>query len=126
MELVEVLGVLGLAYFSLFLIGYSGIRYIKNSHLFEDTITNGIINVINDAQSNEELQKNLFTVGALIGNGIAQGSGLKNSVKGGSKLSLNNVIAEIATSYFQRSINNPLKEGEKPLLTKKNPDPNAW
>lgn len=117
---------LGLAYFSLFLIGYTAIRYIKSSHLFEDTITNGIINVINDAQSNEELQKNFFTIGALLGNGIAQGSGLKNSVKGGGKLSLNNVIAEIATSYFTRSIENPSKTTPQNILTKKAPDPTAW
>ena len=126
MEFVEVFTVLGLAYFSLFLIGYTGIRYIKNSHLFEDTITNGIINAINEAQNDENLQKNLYTVGALLGNGIAQGSGLKNSAKGGGKLSLNNVIAEIASSYIQKSINNPVKGEAVTILSKKNPDPNAW
>jgi hypothetical protein len=120
MELYEIFIGLGIACFSVLLTGYVGIRYIKNSHFFEDIITNGIINVINDAQNDESLQKNLYTIGALLGNGIGAGAGLKNTVKGGGKLSLNNIIAEIASSYFTKSINNP---SPSPLQLSPTPSP---
>jgi len=101
MEIIEILTALGIACFSVLITGYIGIRYIKNSHFFEDVITNGIINVINDAQNDESLQKNLYSIGALLGNGIANGSGMLNKAKGSGKFNLNSFLAETVASYIQ-------------------------
>jgi len=106
LDLLDFLTFLGIGCLSVLIPGYISLIYIKNNHLLEDIITNGIINVINDAQNDETLQKNIYTIGAIIGNGVANGSGMKGSAKGG-KLSLNNLIAEIASNWIQQSFNNP-------------------
>ena len=103
----DILTEVGIGVFCLLISGYIIGWYLKKEHVFEDIITNGIINVINDAQNDEGLQKNLYTVGALLGNGIAQGSGMKNTVRGGGKFNLNNLIAEIASNFIQKAQNTP-------------------
>jgi len=112
-DLLDLLTYLAIGCLSVSIPFYIGIMYIKTSHIFEDIITNGIINVINDAQNDESLQKNIYTIGAIIGNGISNGTGLKSSARGG-KLSLNNLIAEIAGNWIQSRVVNPSPSPSQP------------
>jgi hypothetical protein len=100
LEIYDILTVLGVTCFSISLVGYLAIKYIKNTLFFEEILTSGILNVINEAQNNEEIQKNLYTLGAILGNGIAGGSGMTNKVKGGGKFNLQNFLAETAASVI--------------------------
>jgi len=107
LEIYEILTYLGIGCFSLLLSGYIGYRYIKNSHYLEETIQDIAFSLIEEAQTNETIQKQIYTIGALLGTGIANGSGINKSLKGGGKLSLNNIIAEIAANWIQNAQNNP-------------------
>jgi hypothetical protein len=112
-ELMDILTALGIGCLSILIPLYIVKIYLESSHILEDMITNGIINVINEAQTNEILQKNIYTLGALVGNGIASGSGMKNTVKGG-KMNLNNLIAEIAGNWIQNTMLNPSPSPSQP------------
>jgi len=110
MDIYEILTQIGISVFSITLSLYIGKRYIENSHLIEDILSDTIQNIISDAQTNESMQKNLYTIGAIMGNGIAAGSGMKSIGRGGGKLSLNGIIAEIASNFIanQKSSPSPL------------------
>jgi len=102
MEIYEILTLLGIVCISLLLSGYIGYWYLKKSHYLEETIQDIAFSIIEEAQTNEIIQKQIYTIGALLGTGIANGSGLNKSLKGGGKLSLNNIIAEIASNWIQQ------------------------
>ena len=107
MNFIELITALGITAFAVILTVYIGIFYILKVHIIEDIITSSLENLIIDAETNEELQKKVYTIGALLGNGIAAGSGMNKSLKGGGKLTLNNIIAEIAGNWIQQRQTNP-------------------
>ena len=107
LEIGEILTVLGIGCISLLISGYIAIWYIRKQIKLEDITLEVIDILLNSVNTDENIQKQLFTIGALIGGGISQGSGLNNTVKRGGKFNMNSLLAEIATNFFAKSINNP-------------------
>ena len=117
MNFIELITALGITAFAVILTVYIGIFYILKVHIIEDIITSSLENLIMDAETNEELQKKVYTIGALLGNGIAAGSGMSKSLKGGGKLTLNSVIAEIAGNWIQQRQFNTSPSPSQPTPT---------
>jgi len=105
LEIGEILTVLGIVVLSLLLSGYIAIWYIKKQIKLEDITLNVVDILLNSVNTDENVQKGVYTLGAIIGNGIANGSGMKQTVGKGGKFSLNNFLAELATNYITKSIN---------------------
>lgn len=63
----------------------------------EEFITNCIENVFEDITRDEKLQKNLYTIGALIGNGAKSGFGLQ---KRAGKMSMTDLIVQSIAGKF--------------------------
>jgi len=116
-DFYEILTGLGIAVSSILLSGFIVTKYIQNEQIIENIIINSIETIIKDAQTNESMQKDIYTVGALLGNGIAAGSGMNKSLKGGGKLTLNNIIAEIASNWIQQKTLNPSPSPLQPTLS---------
>jgi len=62
---------------------------------------------------NEGLQKNLYTLGALVGNGAASGAGLQ---KRSGKFGWNDIIMQIAANYLGKMIPQGAIEAEGQML----------
>lgn len=75
----------------------AGIYLTLRSHKLEEIVTNSIENLLEDVGNNESLQKNLYTVGALIGNGVKSGVGLQ---KRGGKMSITDLVIQALAGKF--------------------------
>jgi len=77
-----------------------GVGYLKKTYFFEDLIEETLKNIAND----EEMQKNLFIIGGVLGNGVKGGIGLPSS-KG--KTSLKGIAMDLLGQFLQNTVNNP-------------------
>ena len=74
------------------------IVYIAKSSYIDDKIRDIFIDLAEEATQNEDLQKNLYTIGGLVASGAKSGFGLKS---GGGKLKWQDLLMQIAASYVQ-------------------------
>ena len=118
-EFYDVLTGVGIGIFSLLLSSYIVIWYLKNNIILEDLIIDITQILLNNVNTDENIQKNLYTIGALIGSGISNGSGLKQTATRGGKFNLNNLLAEIATQFFTKSLNAPQQNAVATIENKK-------
>jgi len=105
LEIGEVLTALGIGCISLLINGYIAIWYIRKQIKLEDITLEVVDILLNSVNTDENVQKNIYTIGALLGNGISQGSGMKQTVNRGGKFNLNNIISEIAANFIANKIN---------------------
>lgn len=73
--------------------------WLLKTHKIEDVIAVSIESIIEDIAKNTELQKNLYQMGALIGNGAKTGIGL--STRGG-KLKIEDIVLTAIEGYFRK------------------------
>ena len=103
-DLVELLAFGVVGFLSGSLVAILALGVIQKEQILEGIIEN----FINDLANNEELQKNLYTVGGIIGQGAKAGIGLNlpAPAKGG-RFSWQNVLVEIASNFFTKASSNP-------------------
>lgn len=78
-----------------------------------DTLFYGMAkNFFNEISTNEGLQKNIYTLGALIGNGAISGAGINKPSSG--KFKLQDVIGQVIGQFIQSKISLPGTPGEQP------------
>jgi hypothetical protein len=90
-----ILAVSAIASFS---IAIGTLLYVKRS-MSTENILNKIDELSDEIMTNKELQGKLYTVGAILGNGIRQGIGI--NAKGG-KFKLDNIIGEVVSGLAQK------------------------
>jgi hypothetical protein len=118
MYIDTILTLMGIGCFSLLLSSYIMVWYIKKKLKLDEIVLDILDIALNNLNNDENTQKQVYTIGALLGNGIATGSGMKNTVRGGGKLSLNNVIAEIAANWIgnmKPPVSSPSLQSPTPL-----------
>jgi len=73
------------------------VYWLLKSHKIEDMITNSIENVIRDVSEDVELQKKLYQLGGLLGNGVKSGIGLQTR---GGKFKLDDLAMSLAAKFL--------------------------
>jgi hypothetical protein len=114
LDFYDILTGLGIGVISLLLSSYIVIWYLRKQIKLEEIVLECLDIALNNVNTDETMQKQIFTIGALLGNGISQGSGLNNSAKRGGKFNMNSLIAEIATNFFTKQLNNPSPSSLQP------------
>lgn len=84
-----------------------GILTAENVQVFTDSALDYLVNT-------EEGQKNLYTVGALIGNGVKTGVGLQ---KQGGARGFNGLLAEIVSGFFSARQQGISESTQSPALS---------
>jgi hypothetical protein len=74
-----------------------GVGYIKKTFFFEDLVEEILKNLAND----EEMQKNLFIVGGMLGNGLKGGMGLPSTK---SRTNLKGIIMDLVGQFIQAKV----------------------
>jgi hypothetical protein len=88
------------------------VYWLLKSHKIEDVITNSIENVIRDVSEDVELQKKLYQLGGIMGNGVKAGVGL--TTKGG-KFKFEDLAMGLLSKYLVGNQEQPINS-EKTLL----------
>ena len=73
------------------------VYWLIKSHKVEDIITNSIENVIRDATEDVELQKKIYQLGGLIGNGVKSGIGIQTR---GGKFKIEDLLMGLASKFL--------------------------
>jgi len=90
-----------------------GLYLTLRSNILDDKMTITFENILEDIQNEEKIQKNLYVIGALIGNGLKSGIGIQ---KKGGKMSLTDIIVQaIAGKFLGTDTESPIKK-EPPRL----------
>jgi hypothetical protein len=74
-----------------------GAYYVVKTGKIEEIVMDSVENLLSDVGNNESLQKSIYTIGALIGNGVKSGVGLQ---KRGGKMSLTDLIVQSVAGRF--------------------------
>lgn len=83
----------------------AGMTYVVLKKLFNDAFLIEKIDVITtEICSDEELQRKLYSIGALLGNGIASGAGFQ---KKGGKYGLQDLLMQVAGQWFANKQQKP-------------------
>lgn len=100
MDLVEVfiMGLIG--FLSGALVMVFAYYQLKRSEFLEESLTNFLTTVQND----EELQKALYTIGGIIGQGAKAGFGVAPKT---GRFKWQDLIVDLGTQYLQKTIINP-------------------
>lgn len=86
----------------------ASIGYIKKSLFFEGILEN----IILDLSTDEELQKSLYYIGGMIGNGAKTGMGLQPTR--GGKFKLTDFLLEMAGEYMKGNLTAPAPTPHNP------------
>jgi len=91
------------------LVTYAILRKVTS----DDAILDKIDLITDEVMKNEEMQKKVYSIGALIGSGIASGAGLQ---KKGGKFSLQDLVMQVAGQWIQGHIKQgPARAQDEPL-----------
>jgi len=100
-----------IAFISGLLTAIASVGYLKKSLFFENILENLIIDLGND----EDLQKSLFLIGGMIGQGAKSGLGIDMpKVSKGGRFNLQSFLVEMASNYIQTKIANPSLSPQAP------------
>jgi hypothetical protein len=80
---------------------FIGLYALLNSGFFEQRIQGILFNFIEACSQNEDLMKNLYQIGAIIGHGLTGGTGLQKRT---GKFRWQDIIAQIAMQYFTKNL----------------------
>jgi len=89
--------------------------YIGKKWMFsEESIYNAVFSVVNHSLNDEKMVKQLYFIGAVVGNGIRQGVGI--GAKGG-KFKWEDLFAQVASGFLEQFIKpkQPEQEAFKPF-----------
>lgn len=88
--------------------GAIGAYTITKIALSTDKINKKAIEVLEDmldnVASNPALQEKVYSIGALLGKGIADGTGLKGATQKAGKFSIQGVIGELLSGFLQNKL----------------------
>jgi len=98
MDIFELLAFGAVGFLSGSLVVFYALWKLKKDKIIEDLMANFLI----DLGSDEELQKTLYQVGGILGQGAKAGIGF--NVPRNSKFNLNNFLLEMAGNWFNKSI----------------------
>lgn len=93
-------------------IGLIGAYAIAKRAVTTDTILNLLDDLSDEIMTNENLQKKIYAIGALVGKGIIDGTGLKSTTK--RKRGFQDIIMEIAGQWIQGRFMQPEQTAQQP------------
>lgn len=98
------------------LIGLLGMVLILKRYANSDRFIDIFEDLLEEVAQNEPLQKQIYSIGGLIGSGVRAGVGIG---KKGGKMSVQDLIVDIAGQYFRNKLGNagnsqtPSNQGSK-------------
>jgi hypothetical protein len=101
MEIYELLGIGVLAFVSTLLSGYVLYYLVKKDGFLNEIIEESAFNLVKEAQTNENFQKDLYTIGGLIGSGAKGGLGITNK---SGRFKWQDIAAELAAKWIENGI----------------------
>ena len=88
---------------------------ILKKTISDEAILDKIDLITDEIMKNDELQKKVYAIGALLGSGIAQGTGLQ---KKGGKFGLQELIMQIAGQWLAgKGVGTTTGQEQKPLIS---------
>ena len=80
--------------------------YIKRLDIIDEILQSSLENVIKRFNEDEEMQKSLYQIGGILGQGVKGGMGISTPKSG--RFKWQDLVAELAGQWFQKTmINNP-------------------
>ena len=81
----------------------------------DDAILDKIDFITDEIMKNEDLEKKVYSIGALLGSGIAQGTGLQ---KKGGKFGIQDLVMQVAGQWLAgKGVGAAARQEEKPLIS---------